>query len=551
MPFPGLQFTIPSGDTVPVGSEPWVDARITNPRNFGWFAGLEPGILTLSSPLLPAPVEGTLWWNWGSYYVSANLPTTNGPGVYEVVARASTAELVARRAADTNFIAWLDLMLPLADRMEISVTQQVTIVTITNLTASAYHVAIGDTVTNTVTMTPVNAFDLVLWDRPNAQLYYGTGETFTRVMTDTGPWGPASNGVLAVTATCGNVTLTNLITVYQITNVTASNNPISTAEPLTLTATLSPDPGTNSLPIIWYADFGTTPIGTGPTITLTNQLPGVTTFFATCGTSCKYVTVTFQFAGTISLTATPEDIPIGTTATFTATLAPAGTPNSVAWQHPNYIGTDYAGGLTREYYFAYAGTQPVSITCDLVTTNKAVRVYEVTAVTASPSLVAVGSNITFTATLYGGPNPPPLVWKVDGVLDTNSTGVTFTTSFPTAGVKEVSAWCGTISSKSAMVTNVGVGAIEFYRITSETVGGGWFPDPDRRLGGGDESLVSSDRENGELSGAAFPRQCPVADGQASLDRNGGIDRNRRNRNRSRLHAVGGPDRLQNDHGGMW
>ena len=61
-PMPELRFEILWGDTVPVGSEPSVFARIVNPRGLGWMTFGEPAVLTLSSPLLPLPVEGTLWW---------------------------------------------------------------------------------------------------------------------------------------------------------------------------------------------------------------------------------------------------------------------------------------------------------------------------------------------------------------------------------------------------------------------------------------------------------------------------------------------------------
>lgn len=104
-PMPELRFEILWGDTVPVGSEPNVFARIINPRGLVLWPFGEPAVLTLSSPLLPLPVEGTLWWGWMSDYVSANLSTAAGPGVYELVARASTADLVTRLVGDTNAIA--------------------------------------------------------------------------------------------------------------------------------------------------------------------------------------------------------------------------------------------------------------------------------------------------------------------------------------------------------------------------------------------------------------------------------------------------------------
>ena len=452
------------------------DARIINPRTIG---GYIPVVLSITGtlPLLGGAAESTP----GLAQVNA-FSAAAAPGYYAVVAQASTAAWLARRQAldDQAAIDWLNANMPVADRMELTVTQRVTLVGLSGVTASAYHVALGDPVTFTAALAPVGAageaFSWVYWDWLAAWCYSGSGSNYTRMMDASGR---DANGVVAVTASCGTSFVTVPITVYQVTNVTASTNLISTSESVTLTAQLDPDPGTNSLPITWYT-YVPDPLilfsvieldcGPGPTLSVGNLPPGTYTYYARCGTSQASASFTVQFGGTLSLTASPEDIPVGTTSTFAATLTPAGTPNSVTWQHPNYSGADYSGGLTREYYFAYAGTQPVSITCDLVTTNKAVRVYEVIAVTASPSLVAVGSNITFTATLYGGPNPPPLVWKVDGVVDTNSTGVTFTTSFATAGVKEVSAWCGPISYKSTTVTNVGVGAIEFYRITSETVG---------------------------------------------------------------------------------
>ena len=89
-PMPELQFTLSNGGIAAVGQD-WAilaEARIINPRFWGW---LEPVLLTITSPLLATPAQGPLWFGWGSDYVNTN-PHGDTPGVYDVLARASTED---------------------------------------------------------------------------------------------------------------------------------------------------------------------------------------------------------------------------------------------------------------------------------------------------------------------------------------------------------------------------------------------------------------------------------------------------------------------------
>ena len=333
---PELQFTL-SSSIAAVGQD-WAiyaDARIINPRFWNF---MEPVVLSISSPLVSPTAYGPLWFGWGSHLVTAN-PHGDTPGVYDVVARASTADWVA-----ALYPGWpgpahpLDGVLDPADRMETSITRQVTLVALNGVTAavttgnssSAYHVAEGDTVTFTATMTPVNAFDLVWWEWfPGG--WPPTGQTYTKVMTR---WPSPLVPVVEVTATCGNSVVTVPITVYQITGVSASGPLVAAGDPLTFTATIDP-PGGSPPPIEWFVNGvwqGIT--ATGATFSTTSLPPGYYSVSAKMGGTEQYAGATVVGIGSVSLSGPDYNgtVPAGEVRyiyqndsyTFTATAAPEG-----------------------------------------------------------------------------------------------------------------------------------------------------------------------------------------------------------------------------------
>ena len=252
--------------------------------------------------------------------------------------------------------------------------------------------------------------------------------------------------------------------------VTASTNLVAVTSNAQFTAILNRD-GPSPPPIRWYVDdtFVTNSPGTTFEYTFTNVGPYV--IEARLGTSKQSTAVTVAFAGEINLSASAENIKLGDLVDFTATLTPAIIPTTISWAGdatvqilPFGLGqfpSDAAGLLSCTVRYDSPGEKAVAITCDNSTTNKIIRVFEVTSLTASESPVALGSNISFTATrnLVGG-NPPPLVWTVNGTLITNANGLSFSTAFTNAGTNIVVAQCGT-SKQTNIVVSVGVKRIEY------------------------------------------------------------------------------------------
>ena len=194
---------------------------------------------------------------------------------------------------------------------------------------------------------------------------------------------------------------------------------------------------------------------------------GEKTVSITCDNSTTNKTIrVYEVTG---LNASESLVAVGSNVTFTASLTPAVTAENLVWNGPQiwlpvllppYLAPspDLTGGFTKTFFFDNAGDQPVTVTCGTSSASKTIRVYAVTNVAASESLVPVGSNITFTAMLTGGTNPPSLTWYVNGTALTN-TGITATLTFTNPADHTVSATCGT-SSNNVAITAVGVKRIE-------------------------------------------------------------------------------------------
>ena len=195
------------------------------------------------------------------YYAFANF-TGVTPGIFDVFA---TADWSARAE---NFGLPASSCISTA-----SAPQSITVVTVTNVTASAYHVAEGSgPVTLTTQMTPVNAPDKVFWEfDPNqAGGSFSTNQGLTTLFYFGAGW--SSN---RVAARCGTNRTEVLIHIYRVTGITASPQPAVAGEPITLTAIT--EPANCPLPITWN-------ISTNTGATITNAFgPGTHTVIASLG----------------------------------------------------------------------------------------------------------------------------------------------------------------------------------------------------------------------------------------------------------------------------
>ena len=340
VPPPTLQLSVGSG----ICPEGWdwqlyLQAHIENRRFFGY----EPVILSLDSelPLLGGAnyVRGPLWGGYGSESVTAYSAAAL-PGTYSVTARASTAEWMLEFAEQPSMIDWVTSILG-TDLLEATVTKTVTVVGLTEVTDYRQHVAIGDTVNFSAKMWPIDAFEWVWWDWNPLTIGVVTGRQYSRTMNG---WGRDPNGVVEVTAMCGNSVVTVPITVYQITGLSASADLVAAGENLIFTATIDP-PGGTPPAIEWFVDgVSQGPAATGSTLSSTALLPGHHTVSAKLGTSEQYAGVTVVGIGSVSMSGPDYNGPVALgeiryiyqndTYTFTATAAPEGAawpPNQPQW----------------------------------------------------------------------------------------------------------------------------------------------------------------------------------------------------------------------------
>jgi hypothetical protein len=195
------------------------------------------------------------------YYAFANF-TGVTPGIFDVFA---TADWSARAE---------NIGLPASSCISTaSAPQSITVVTVTNVTASAYHVAEGSgPVTLTAQMTPINAPEKVFWDFAPSEGGGGfsTNQGLTTLLYHGAGW--SSNRVVA---RCGTTSTEVLIHIYRVTGITASPQPAVAGEPITLTAIT--EPANCPLPITWN-------ISTNTGATITNAFgPGTHTVIASLG----------------------------------------------------------------------------------------------------------------------------------------------------------------------------------------------------------------------------------------------------------------------------
>ena len=231
------------------GWETWPSAWIENPQVYTPGAYGEPSKLSISSTLLTEPTVGPLWYGL-SIGVAATVPPSP-PGIYDVVATSSGTDWVNELPLENvlSTLDWLASLTPPACPTDLTVTRQLTVVGLTGITADRYHVADGDTVTFTAAMTPVNAFEFIYWDGWGPFCNQVGGGTYQKQMTRYNQ--PQTNGVVALTASCGTKTLSVGITAYQLTGLSVfANNPRS-SDSIIKMKIRKPDMKINSLCIIY------------------------------------------------------------------------------------------------------------------------------------------------------------------------------------------------------------------------------------------------------------------------------------------------------------
>lgn len=235
---------------------------------------------------------------------------------------------------------------------------------------------------------------------------------------------------------------------------TAGTNPTCQGSSVTFTAT--PTNG-GTAPTYQWLD-GSTPIGTGATLTtssltagthsitcvMTSNLAGVTGSPATSNAISLVVNAPTMDSVRISASAT--SLCAGSSVAFTATPYNGGSTPTYQWKDgTTNIGTGAtlttsslsAGSHTITCVMTPSGTcvSPATAISNAITVTVNAPVTDSVSVSASATSVCAGTSITFTATPANGGATPSYQWK-DGATNIG-TGATFATSSLTAGTHNI------------------------------------------------------------------------------------------------------------------
>ena len=399
------------------------------------------------------------------YYAFANF-TGVTPGIFDVFA---TADWSARAE---NFGLPASSCISTA-----SAPQSITVVTVTNVTASAYHVAEGSgPVTLTAQMTPINAPEKVFWDFAPSEGGGGfsTNQGLTTLLYHGAGW--SSNRVVA---RCGTTSTEVLIHIYRVTGITASPQPAVAGEPITLTAIT--EPANCPLPITWN-------ISTNTGATITNAFgPGTHTVIASLGAGTITQTLDVVSVGVKEILyewpansdnwlpwaglatgfpplPTTAAVAVGSSFRVKALPEPEGAGFPAGW--PVWSGLASGSGPIATATFASVSTnlsdyQSVTATSGTSSRTEQAVVFGIDSILVATNHVAIGTN-TLTLTPQMTPSSGGehlVVWDCTNATLTLGSGASV--EFPTdqAGSFTATATCGS----SAASTNLFV-----YRVTEVT-----------------------------------------------------------------------------------
>ena len=361
-----------------------------------------------------------------------------------------------------------------------------TVVDVTNVTASAYHVAEGEgPVTLTAQMTPVNAPDKVFWEIVPGQGGGGfsTNWGLTTLFYFGGGW---SSNVVA--ARCGTSSREVLIHIYRVTGITATPQPAVAGQPITLTAIT--EPAGCPLPITWN-------ISTNTGASITNTFgPGTHTVIASLGAGTITQTLDVVSVGVKEILyewpansdnwlpwsglatgvpplPTTAAVAVGSSFRVKAMPEPEGAEFPAGW--PVWSGAAGGSGPIATATFASVSTnlsdyQSVTATSGTSSRTEQAVVFGIDSILVATNHVAIGPN-TLTLTpqmtpVTGGEHL--VVWDCTNATLTIGSGASV--EFPTdqAGVFTVTATCG----GSAASTNLFVYRLARIATLTDPVGEG-------------------------------------------------------------------------------
>lgn len=423
-------------------------------------------------------------------YYTANASFTGiTPGVFDVFASADWSALSE------------NMGLPASSCISTaSAPASVTVVDVTNVVASAYHVAEGNgPVTLTAQMTPVNAPEKVFWE---IDPYQGGGFFSTNQGLTTQFYFVGDRSSHRVAARCGTSSREVVIHIYRVTGITATPQPAVAGQPITLTAIT--EPAGCPLPISWN-------ISTNTGATITNAFGvGTHTVTASLGTSTQTNSVVsvgvkeilyewpansdnwLSWSGlTTGVPPLPSTaaVAVGSSFRVKAMPEPEGAEFPAGW--PVWSGAASGSGAIATATFSTVSTnlsdyQSVTATSGTSSRTEQAVVFGINSILVATNHVAIGTN-TLTLTPQMTPSSGGehlVVWDCTNATLTIGSGASV--EFPTdqAGSFTATATCGS----SAASTNLYV--YELVRLAAA----------ENILALGNGTLVTA---------ITFPNNCPL------------------------------------------
>ena len=315
------------------------------------------------------------------------------------------------------------------------------------------EILVGDKITLTATIKPENVTNpSIVWESEDTDI--------ATINKDTGELIAISPGEVNISATCGNIKDTAIITVNPIKPSAISINVqdiiLIVGQKETLKATITPE-NTTDKSVSWSSgDMDIATVAADGTVTAMSV--GSTSITATCGevsASCE-VTVKPVPASTVTIKVPDAEIYVGDKLTLTATVAPDNTTDKTVMWGSSTPDIAYIDAETGELTALAPGVAKITATCGEVSASCEVTVKPVPASTVTIKVpdaeIYVGDKLTLTATVApDNTTDKRVMW---GSLTPDIASIDAETGELTAlvpGEAKITATCGEICS-SATIT---------------------------------------------------------------------------------------------------
>ena len=315
------------------------------------------------------------------------------------------------------------------------------------------EIFVGDKITLTVTIKPENVTNpSIVWESEDTDI--------ATINKDTGELIAISPGEVNISATCGNIKDTAIITVNPIKPSAISINVqdiiLIVGQKETLKATITPE-NTTDKSVSWSSgDMDIATVAADGTVTAVSV--GSTSITATCGevsASCE-VTVKPVPASTVTVKIPDAEIYVGDKLTLTATVAPDNTTDKTVMWGSSTPDIAYIDAETGELTALAPGVAKITATCGEVSASCEVTVKPVPASTVTVKIpdaeIYVGDKLTLTATVApDNTTDKTVMWDCSTPDIASIDAETGELTALAPGVAKITATCGEVCA-SATVT---------------------------------------------------------------------------------------------------